>query len=116
MAEWSKAPDSKSGLGQPNGGSNPSLSANSTRVPKTSASIRRRIAGIDARAHRAPDVIILVCMLEPCRIDWLPQLVAHYRGLGVERFLFSLQLEPDAAPPEKERHRATFEQTLAALD
>ena len=27
MAEWSKAPDSKSGLGQPNGGSNPSLSA-----------------------------------------------------------------------------------------
>ena len=29
MAEWSKAPDSKSGLGQPNGGSNPSLSASS---------------------------------------------------------------------------------------
>ena len=27
MAERSKAPDSKSGLGQPNGGSNPSLSA-----------------------------------------------------------------------------------------
>jgi hypothetical protein len=30
MAEWSKAPDSKSGLGQPNGGSNPSLSARFT--------------------------------------------------------------------------------------
>ena len=27
MAEWSNAPDSKSGLGKPNGGSNPSLSA-----------------------------------------------------------------------------------------
>ena len=27
MAEWSIAPDSKSGLGKPNGGSNPSLSA-----------------------------------------------------------------------------------------
>ena len=34
MAEWSKAPDSKSGLGQPNGGSNPSLSATpSTQLP-----------------------------------------------------------------------------------
>ena len=32
MAEWSKAPDSKSGLGQPNGGSNPSLSAKSLVV------------------------------------------------------------------------------------
>ena len=32
MAEWSKAPDSKSGLGQPNGGSNPSLSAKSLLV------------------------------------------------------------------------------------
>jgi hypothetical protein len=55
-------------------------------------------------------------MLEPCRIAWLPQFVAHYRGLGVERFLLSLQLEPNAAPAEKERHRTKFKQTLAALD
>src|SRR4030095_1072773 len=32
LAEWSKAPDSKSGLGQPNGGSNPSLSATSSLI------------------------------------------------------------------------------------
>jgi hypothetical protein len=32
MAEWSKAPDSKSGNGQPFGGSNPSLSATAQNV------------------------------------------------------------------------------------
>ena len=41
MAEWSKAPDSKSGLGQPNGGSNPSLSANQNRPSVSSLSAKQ---------------------------------------------------------------------------
>src|SRR5258708_6219062 len=42
MAEWSKAPDSKSGLGQPNGGSNPSLSATFTNAPHGAFSFQRK--------------------------------------------------------------------------
>ena len=41
MAEWSNAPDSKSGLGQPNGGSNPSLSANLQPMPNRHLPWRR---------------------------------------------------------------------------
>ena len=40
LAEWSNAPDSKSGLGQPNGGSNPSLSAKRTHSFTRSAGSR----------------------------------------------------------------------------
>jgi hypothetical protein len=40
MAEWSKAPDSKSGLGQPNGGSNPSLSARTLLYGRPSGDAR----------------------------------------------------------------------------
>jgi Tfp pilus assembly protein PilF len=54
MAEWSKAPDSKSGLGQPNGGSNPSLSA--TQMPPRGgisvASARVRTAWFDKRGEQ----------------------------------------------------------------
>ena len=64
----------------------------------------------------AGNMIVLICMLEPCRIEWLPQFVHHYRHLGVERFLLTLQLEPDAAQAEKEAHRNRFRQTLAELD
>jgi hypothetical protein len=61
-------------------------------------------------------VIVLICTLEPYRIEWLPQFVKHYRHLGVERFLLTLQLEPGAAQAEKEQHRNRFRQTLAELD
>src|SRR2546423_8849575 len=44
MAEWSKAPDSKSGLGQPNGGSNPSLSA-SFVSPKVARAVATDASG-----------------------------------------------------------------------
>jgi len=57
-------------------------------------------------------MIVLICTLEPSRISWLPQLVAHYRDLGVERFLFTLQLEPDRAPEARDRD---YERFLAAL-
>jgi hypothetical protein len=49
-------------------------------------------------------VICLICTLEPCRIDWLPQFVAHYRAQGVERFLLTLQIEPGLA--EEQRAKA----------
>lgn len=54
-------------------------------------------------------------MLEPTRIDRLPQLVAHYRALGVERFLLALQTEPELPAAERDGHRARFAETLAAL-
>lgn len=60
-------------------------------------------------------MIVLICMLEPYRIEWLPQFVRHYRQLGVERFLLTLQLEPDAAQADNEQHRNRFRQTLAEL-
>jgi len=60
-------------------------------------------------------MIVLMCTLEPFRIDWLPQFVAHYRGIGVQRFLLTLQLEPDTAPAEKDANRERFRQTLAGL-
>lgn len=61
-------------------------------------------------------MIVLICTLEPYRIEWLPQFVQHYRRLGVERFLLTLQLEPGAAQAEKEQQRNRFRQTLAELD
>jgi hypothetical protein len=61
-------------------------------------------------------MIVLICSLEPWRIEWLPEFVQHYRHLGVERFLLTLQLEPDAAQVGKEAHRNRFRQTLAELD
>ncbi len=61
-------------------------------------------------------MILIICTLEPYRIEWLPQFVQHYRHLGVERFLLTLQLEPGAAHAEKEQHRNRFRQKLAELD
>jgi hypothetical protein len=60
-------------------------------------------------------MIALLCTLEPARIAWLPQLVRHYRGIGVERFLLILQLEPDAEPVAKDRDYAHFRRVLAGL-
>ena len=48
MAEWSNAPDSKSGLGQPNGGSNPSLSATDSTICGVLANTRDSLATLDA--------------------------------------------------------------------
>jgi hypothetical protein len=61
-------------------------------------------------------VVFLICTLEPYRIDWLPQFVAHYRAQGVERFLLTLQIDPALPEHEKLRHRTRFEQTLARLN
>jgi hypothetical protein len=60
-------------------------------------------------------VIALICTLEPYRIDWLPQLVAHYRELGVERFLLSLQIEPNASQSTRDSDFARFREVLASL-
>jgi hypothetical protein len=53
--------------------------------------------------------------MEPARIAWLPQFVHHYRDLGVERFLLTLQLEPDARLAAKDTEFARFRETLAGL-
>jgi hypothetical protein len=60
-------------------------------------------------------MIALLCTMETSRIPWLPQLVQHYRGIGVERFLLTLQLEPEAVAAAKDRDYALFRETLAAL-
>lgn len=60
-------------------------------------------------------MICLICTLEPYRIDWLPQFVAHYRTQGVERFLLTLQIDPDLTEADQGRHRARFTQTLGQL-
>ena len=60
-------------------------------------------------------MIALVCMLEPRRIDWLQQLVHHYRSIGVERFLLTLQLEPGVAPQASDREYERFLAMLASL-
>ena len=60
-------------------------------------------------------MIALLCTLEPYRISWLPQFVQHYRGLGVERFLLTLQLEPSVAQEARDREFGQFLQTLASL-
>src|SRR6266567_514721 len=63
MAEWSKAPDSKSGLGQPNGGSNPSLSAKHGRryialgrLMAAALSVAATLHAPGADAAAAPDL------------------------------------------------------------
>lgn len=61
-------------------------------------------------------MICLICTLEPYRIDWLPQFVAHYRDQGVERFLLTLQIDPELPEDEKSRHRTRIGETLAQLN
>jgi hypothetical protein len=60
-------------------------------------------------------MIALICTLEPYRIAWLPQFMEHYRGIGVERFLLSLQVEPSASQDAKDSDFARFRETLASL-
>lgn len=60
-------------------------------------------------------MINLICTLEPTRIDWLPQFVAHYRSLGVDRFLLSLQQEPAVAAETRLAQRMRFEHALRGL-
>ena len=60
-------------------------------------------------------MIVLLCTLEPYRISWLPQFVGHYRDLGVDRFLLTLQLEPSVAQEARDRDFAQFLETLASL-
>jgi hypothetical protein len=60
-------------------------------------------------------MIALICTMEPYRIAWLPQFVRHYRGLGVERFLLSLHVEPSAGQSARDREFARFRESLALL-
>jgi len=67
-------------------------------------------------AGSEPDsMIALICTLEPQRISWLPQLVQHYRSLGVERFLLTLQLEPSTAQQARDRDYERFLVMLSSL-
>ena len=43
-------------------------------------------------------MVYLITTFEPLRIPFLPQFVEHYLLLGVDRFLLSLQIEPDEKP------------------
>ncbi|MBV8656721.1 MAG: glycosyltransferase family 2 protein [Burkholderiales bacterium] len=61
-------------------------------------------------------MIYLICTLEPTRIQWLPQLVQHYRTLGVDRFLFSLQQEPTVNRLMRERAFERFAEQLRVLE
>jgi hypothetical protein len=105
MAEWSKAPDSKSGLGQPNGGSNPSLSATSPRASIVVA-IRRSplklvigaafiIAAIgrapNATASPAPDLSALMRLTVD---SWVASQSAGFLPYGFD-FLTDKVLEPN---------------------
>lgn len=60
-------------------------------------------------------MIKLICTLEPTKINWLSQFVAHYRNLGVDRFLLSLQQEPSVAAETRLTRRTCFENTLREL-
>ena len=60
-------------------------------------------------------MIALICTMEPYRIAWLPQFVEHYRGIGVERFLLALQVEPGIGQGTKDADFARFRETLASL-
>ena len=59
-------------------------------------------------------MIFLISTLEPARIEQLPQFIGHYRALGVERFLLTLQTEPVLAEDAREREHARFAAMLAA--
>jgi hypothetical protein len=43
----------------------------------------------------------LITTLDESRIEWLPQFLGHYRGLGVERAHLSLHFEPQVSPAVK---------------
>ena len=60
-------------------------------------------------------MIYLICTLEQHKIEWLPQFIRHYRGMGVEKFLLTLQQEPQLEASETEKHLARFNQMLGAL-
>jgi len=59
-------------------------------------------------------MIFVIATLEPMRIDLMPQWIAHYRALGAQRFLLTLQTEPDLADSERVRVRERFTAMLAA--
>jgi len=59
-------------------------------------------------------MIFLIATLEPLRIDGLPSWIAHYRALGVERFLLTLQTEPDLPDADRDREQARFASVLAS--
>jgi hypothetical protein len=59
-------------------------------------------------------MVFLISTLEPLRIDGLPSWIAHYRALGVERFLLTLQTEPDLPDADRDRARERFASVLAS--
>ncbi|MEO7715556.1 MAG: glycosyltransferase family 2 protein [Capsulimonas sp.] len=60
-------------------------------------------------------MINLIMTIDPWRHDWLPQFVAHYRKIGVERFLISAHVDSDLSPEDKERIHAEVADTLKSV-
>src|SRR5436305_149858 len=59
-------------------------------------------------------MIHLICTLDPGRIPLLHQFSRHYAHLGVERFHFSLQVEPETDPATVDRSRSAANGILSA--
>ncbi len=59
-------------------------------------------------------MIHLICTLDPGRIPLLQQFSTHYAHLGVERFHFSLQVEPETDPATIDRSRSAANGILSA--
>jgi hypothetical protein len=59
---------------------------------------------------------LLVCTLDARRFAWMPQFVAHYKELGVERFLLTLHTAPELDEAERARQREAFRALVADLD
>ena len=59
-------------------------------------------------------MIFLISTFEPLRIDWMPQWIAHYRALGVERFLLTLRTDPELTDDERTQAHERFVAMLAA--
>lgn len=60
-------------------------------------------------------MIHLICTLEASKIVWLPQFVAHYRSLGVEQFLLTLQQDPALDQASRQANHRRFKSTLDGL-
>lgn len=57
-------------------------------------------------------MITLISTVEVSRIPWLEQFVAHYHGLGVERFLISVQIEPTVCFEQSQKFSRHAQQIL----
>ena len=58
-------------------------------------------------------MIFLISTIEPRRLNLLAQMIAHYRSLGVDRFLFTLHLDPGNDLETNSTGRKVFESILS---